>query len=178
MSEKWLPVVGFEGLYEVSDLGRVRSIDRNVTSRWGTPKKLKGVVLSQSKSHNGYLRVGLNSDGKRSCHFVQRLVMRAFKGPVPEGMEVAHNDGTRINNTLLNLRYATHVDNMADVKIHGTAPEQRGEKGPGARLTTDDVQKIRYLVQIGQTHEQVAAQFGVSRPNVSMIAARRTWGHI
>lgn len=177
-NEEWRSVVGFEGLYEVSNFGRVRSVERYVTSRWGSPKSVKARILALSFSYQGYLRVGLNKDGKRTCHFVQRLVTAAFLGPIPEGMEVAHNDGSKTNNVLNNLRYSTHVDNMADIKKHGTAADQRGEKGPGAKLTIDQVLSIREMGKSGATQDQIAAKFMISRANVSMIVSRRTWSNV
>jgi hypothetical protein len=111
--ESWLPVVDWEGFYEVSDLGRVRS----VVDRVRHPAK----VLNPWIVGVGYRRVDLR-DGRRSSQFVHQLVLEAFVGPCPEGMEVCHNDGDPTNNRLDNLRYGTRTGNMQDRTRHGRNP--------------------------------------------------------
>lgn len=125
-SEKWLPVVGFEGSYEVSDMGRVRSLDRFVTyihPRSGRPSRrfFTGVVLNPPIGGNGRPHVIL----RRRTRQVHRLVAEAFLGPVPEGMEVCHNNGDMLDNRAVNLRYGTHSENLRDRVKHGTDPEAR-----------------------------------------------------
>lgn len=114
VSEQWLPVVGYEGLYEVSDHGRVRSLDRG--SR-------KGRVLSLRVTGSGHKTVALYLLGKPTGKNVHRLVLIAFVGPCPQGMEACHNDGNPANNHLSNLRWDTHKSNMEDKVKHGTHHE-------------------------------------------------------
>jgi len=109
--ERWLPVVGYEGLYEVSDLGRVRSLPRNTTS---------GRILCLSISGPGYQQVSLFAQGRLKKTYVHHLVAEAFIGPRPEGYEIRHLDGDRLNNTLANLRYGVHSENELDKVRHGT----------------------------------------------------------
>jgi len=106
-NERWLAAVGFEGLYEVSDRGRVRN------SR-------TGYVLSPATDRHGYQQVGLWQDGKRKYVSVHRLVLAAFVGPCPEGMEGCHNDGDSTHNDVDNLRWDTHAGNVSDSQRHGT----------------------------------------------------------
>lgn len=113
--ERWLPVPGYEGAYEVSDRGRVRSLDR-ITAQ-GRP--CKGIVLTQLNGSKGYKQVGLHRSGQ-TTHHVHRLVLLAFAGPAPEGMEVRHLNGDRTDNTLANLTWGTHLENMRDQREHGT----------------------------------------------------------
>jgi len=114
-AERWLPVPGYEGSYEVSSLGRVRSLDRISAS--GRP--CKGIVLSQMEAHGGYRQVNLHRAGQ-TTHLVHRLVMLAFVGPAPEGMEVRHRNGDPADSTLANLAWGTHLENMRDQREHGT----------------------------------------------------------
>jgi len=115
---EWRPVVGYEGLYEVSDAGDVRSLSRAVPNRYGT-RRVQGRVLTASVGQRGRLSVNL-SDGRAEMRLVHHLVLEAFVGPRPEGMECCHGDGNPGNNRLENLRWDTHTSNMLDMKAHGT----------------------------------------------------------
>lgn len=115
-NEKWLPIPGYEGAYEVSDLGRVRSLDR--ISAQGRP--IKGRVLSQMTGSSGYQQVNLHRDRKQATHHVHRLVLLAFVGPGGEDMQGRHLNGDRSDNTLANLAWGTQLENMQDQREHGT----------------------------------------------------------
>jgi len=121
MSEHWRPVVGHEGRYKVSDLGRVRSVDR-IDSRGN---RAWGRVLAPDVTASGHLRVALCVDGKARRHFVHRLVLAAFVGPRPDGMEACHNDGDPKNNVVGNLRWDTKSANARDRRRHGTDEHAR-----------------------------------------------------
>jgi hypothetical protein len=117
--ERWLAVVGWEGLYEVSDLGRVRSLPRRGTvqpNRWYGGKILKPQPVNES----GHLCVTLCRDGVDTKALVHRLVMAAFAGPCPEGEEVRHLDGDPSDNRLIRLAYGTRTQNNLDAVEHGT----------------------------------------------------------
>lgn len=107
-SESWLPVPGYEGHYEVSDLGRVKSHKRS------SPRILKPGI-----STGGYPLVTLCLNG-RATWLVHRLVMRAFVGAQPQGMETRHLDGNPTNNALSNLAYGSGSENQQDRLRHGT----------------------------------------------------------
>lgn len=122
-NERWRAVVGFEGLYEVSDLGKVRN------SR-------TGYVLSPFTGRDGYPRIRLPRAGeeRRKNWAVHRLVLAAFVGPCPDGMEGCHKDGDRSHNGLDNLRWDTHAGNMADTIAHGTRHESNKTHCPRGHL--------------------------------------------
>lgn len=165
--EEWRAVPGYEGLYEVSSLGRVRSLDRYVP--WGTKRAFwRGRLLKPTVSGTGYLYIGLA--GRTDT--VHRLVAAAFLGPCPPGKQVAHADGDRTNPRLSNLRYATQRENEADKLLHGK--HQLGERGPNAKLTADQVREIRALRGTA-TQREIAARFGTSQPNVVAIFKERSW---
>jgi hypothetical protein len=109
MAETWKAVVGYEGLYEVSDAGRVRSLPRNTTS---------GKILKPTPRTKGHLAVSLHNMGRKSVA-VHKLVLEAFVGPAPVGMECCHNDGIPSNNVLSNLRWGTKSSNALDQVKHG-----------------------------------------------------------
>lgn len=115
MGETWLPVVGYEGSYEVSSLGAVRSIDR-IDNRGS---RALGRRLRPDATASGHLRVTLSRDGKTRRFFVHRLVLWAFVGCTPPGMEACHNDGDPTNNAVSNLRWDTKSANAQDRRRHG-----------------------------------------------------------
>jgi len=107
MQEIWKPIPGYEGRYEVSNLGRVRSFVRNYA----------GVFLKPGKASHGYYTVSLGSKNSRTLH---SLVAETFIGPRPAGQEVLHKDGSRTNNCVENLRYGTRSENIRDAVRQGS----------------------------------------------------------
>lgn len=175
--ETWKAVPGFEGLYEVSDLGRVRSLDRTIETdcRWGgrITRRYRGQILKETKI-DGYAHLTLYSPSGDRTAEVHVLVAAAFLGPRPAGQEVCHNGGYGLNNALRNLRYDTIRNNHADKKQHGTY--LYGEKHHLAKLTEDDVRRIR--LRRGERLQDIADDFGVSRSLVSLIHLRKAWRHV
>ena len=114
MKEEWRDVIGYEGYYEVSNMGRVRSRSREVVNAKGKPCPpffMEGRVLAQAVNQDGYLKVGLSVRGKLSTHSVHTLVAKAFLGIRPEGLQVNHKDEDRTNNCVSNLEWVTCKEN-------------------------------------------------------------------
>lgn len=179
--EQWRPVAGFEGLYEVSDHGRVRSLDHDVkNSRGSGSRKVIGRILKPKKGgNNPYLQVTL-SNGKHYYRAIAHLVLEAFAGPRPEGSQAAHNDGNPVNNHLNNLRWASPVENASDKKLHGT--HLKGETVPFARLTDKEVIEIRLAYRIwgprNSNRLELAAQYNVDCMTISNIVWGKSWKHL
>lgn len=168
MNELWKVIPGFEGLYEVSSLGRVRSCARTV---FGLKKQtVDARDLKQSDNGRGYSKVCLWRDGHESSRYVHRLVLLAFVGEPPPHCEACHNDGIRSNNNLSNLRWDTHAANHADRKEHW-----KGRRGANARLSLAAAQYIR-ATQAGAS--DIAEAFGISPSTVHDIRGRRTWAQV
>lgn len=130
--ERWLPVPGYEGLYEVSNIGRVRSVERVVIGGpFGLPQIRKGRIRKPQVDHGGYLRVTFWRDGRPGESFgVHRLVALAFHpNEYFDGADVRHLDGTRTNNVASNLAWGTRFENMQDAKGHGTLRKPRCKQG-------------------------------------------------
>lgn len=127
-AEVWKAIPGWEGVYEASSEGRIRSILHWVvqTNCWGTEMTSlrQGALLRQSPNTRGYLCVGLNGPRRVTRARVHQLVALAFLGPRPQGLCVLHNNGTQTDNRAINLRYGTQRDNLVDAVKHGTV--QRG----------------------------------------------------
>lgn len=165
MKERWRSISGFQGLYEVSDRGRVRSL----RSRWKSAR-----VLRPGSGKGGYPQVILCKNGKGVPRKVHRVELEAFVGPCPEGMEGCHNDGDNQNNFLENLRWDTHKNNEKDKAGHGTL--MCGEKCPASKLTAQDVSLIRHLrLDWGMRLKDVAEIFGCDLSNIGHICKRRSW---
>lgn len=112
-SETWKPVYGFEGFYEVSDHGRIRSLDR-VVQRSPHPQTIHGRVLKGSTAKSGHIQVRLKNAGKGKSNYVHRIVYEAFIGPIPKGLEVRHMNGIPGDNRLVNLRIGTRREQRLD----------------------------------------------------------------
>ncbi|WP_197515486.1 NUMOD4 motif-containing HNH endonuclease [Mycobacterium sp. E1747] len=119
--EKWLPVVGFEGWYEVSDQGQIRSLERTIVRKDGRVQIAKGCVLRHGTAGAGYAAVGLHRNGTALTRYVHALVMEAFVGSRPPGYQTRHLNGNPRDCRLVNLAYGTAVENAADKVLHGTA---------------------------------------------------------
>lgn len=106
--EEWKPVVGHEESYEVSDLGRVRSLDREVPCFNGT-RRMKGRILKPGPNNSGHVTVAI---GQRNSRLVHTLVLEAFVGPRPEGCDSLHLNHNPKDNRLSNLKWGTRGENV------------------------------------------------------------------
>lgn len=175
-AEAWSPIAGYEGLYEVSSHGRVRSLDRVVTVAMSDGsvhlRRMRSVLRRLRLGTTGYHQVSLWKDGITELAKVSHLVAEAFIGPRPPGLDTCHNDGNRLNDFASNLRYDTRRANCWDRRAHGT--EHIGEQNPRARLTKSQISEIR----IGRRKESsrvLAAEYGVSAGHIKNIRCSRCW---
>lgn len=118
--EEWREIPGYEGFYEASNRGNIRSLPRELTAPRGGTYIRAGKVLKPWTLANGYLQVGLYREGKHKARTVHSLVLEAFAGPRPSGAEVCHNDGNKVNNNVDNLRWGSKSENAIDRTLHGT----------------------------------------------------------
>lgn len=159
-------VVGFPG-YRVGDDGSVWSL-RNHNTHW---KRMVGGISS-----NGRRQVTLCIGSLQKNRNPYRLVLEAFVGPCPPGMEACHNDGNVLNERLSNLRWGTPKSNQADRVKHGT--DSRGEKCKTAKLNNVKVTYIRSQYATGtRTLESLAIQLGVTMSCIHSVIKRRTWAY-
>jgi len=168
--EEWRPVNDYDGRYEVSDLGRVRST-----------RGLHGAqILSGSPKGSRYWRVTLtDDDGRQHTPAIHVLVLTAFRGPRPRGMQGCHNDDNRDHNWLSNLRWDTPSANNLDRVRHGGHDPRPGEASNLSKLTELQVREIRARHAAGGTsYLTLAREYGVSRANIGLIVLRKTWNHI
>ena len=165
--EVWRDVPAFEKYYEVSNFGRVRSKDRTVRHNWGGSKRVSGQIKSQLIVPNGYCQVHLYKKGKRKVFAVHQLVLLAFVGKCPEGMEVRHLNSIRTDNRLCNLVYGTHSENVIDTINLGRNGKQK--------ISPENVRLIRDRLAAGELVKSLAQEYGVSTKTISEIKNRRTF---
>lgn len=141
MSEQWRPVPGYEGFYEASDRGRVRSLDRIQAftyKRRTLDRLVAGRVLKTSPSTGGYRQVTLSRERHKRQFLVHRLVLNTFVGPLPDGMCTRHLNGDPADNRLVNLAYGTQSENMKDKVAHGTSPQRNRTHCPQGHEYTSE----------------------------------------
>lgn len=168
--ERWRPLPGWEGQYEVSDLGAVRSL-RGANGH-GPYRRPHPHMLRFQTSRDGYRIVRLGHRDSMQSHRVHRLVLFAFVGPAPDGHVAGHLNGNRSDNRLKNLRWVTHQENADHQLVHGT--RSRGTRHPKCKLTEDQVRAIRRRAH-GERYRDLATEFGVSFSSVQAIASGRNW---
>lgn len=118
LHEVWKSVLGFKRYYEVSDRGRVKSVQRWVENGFAG-RIVRERILKLQPRKDGYLKCELSKHNKQYSKLVHHLVMEAFEGPRPITREIAHHDGNKANNYIENLRYAEHWENENDKRSHG-----------------------------------------------------------
>jgi hypothetical protein len=189
--EEWRDIPGYEGLYQVTNTGMVRSLDR--------PHR-KGQMMSPQvdKSRYGHVKYHLCKNGKMRGFYAHQLVMLAFVGPCPEGMEVRHLNGVPGDNRVQNLRYGTAKENSQDSILHGT--KQRcaaklsaymkakhasgehaychGEKSHFSKLTEPEVLHIRELREGGAALKAIGLLYDLDHRHVWRIVNRKAWAHV
>jgi hypothetical protein len=171
---EWRPVVGYEGFYEVSEQGDVRSVPRKVKHWLGGTLRRRGVLLSPSIVAR-YLQVSLCREGFERAFKVHALVAAAFIGERPKGKVLRHRDGNKLNNHWTNICYGTHQENSDDMKAHGTV--LKGAQHPNAKLTDAKVRKVRSMLAT-HTNQEIAERTGMSNQQISNIKLRKAWAHL
>ena len=166
-------VKGFPG-YRVNDAGNVQTC-RMMGCNPGLGDEWRDMKPSVKES--GHLFVRLRRDGKYHTRYVHVLVLEAFVGPCPAGLEACHSpDRNPANNNVTNLRWDTHAANMRDRTEHGTGNE--GEKHGAHKLTEAKIEEARRRTRLGETQKSVAESFGVNQSAISRAFSGARWKHL
>lgn len=179
MNEVWKAIAGYDGVYEVSSIGRVRSLDHMVLGRYGGFVRKPGKVLRLKVEKTGYHRVCLRRPGHAFSATVHRLVAETFI-PNQDGLPVVnHKDGDKVNNCVENLEWCTYKQNSIHAIQNSLYEHSRGESVCGAKLTESDVISVRNLYADGLLSQKaIADQFGIGQDAISLIVNRKRWKHI
>ena len=176
LNEEWRDVSGFEGFYQVSSLGRVRSLDRYVRHPAGGKSLMKGQLRKLQLDRDGYLFVLFAKESCQKCQKVHALVAQAFIGDRPLNYDVNHIDGIKTNNCPSNLEYCTRSNNLRHAYKLGLS-STRGDKSHVAKLTSSDVLLIRQRFLDGFSNVDIARDFGVAPTTISSIRIGNSWSH-
>lgn len=168
--EIWRDIPGFDGHYQVSNLGRVKSMPRIVVRNQSNGNyTTKEKILRPGLSH-GYPTVSLTRNGKSKSYRNHVLVMLAFVGPCPLGQEVLHRDGDRTDATLEHLRYGTRRENMADARLRKT---MAGVRNGNSKLTSAMIADI--IKAYADFEEELAKVHGVTPGTIRNLKMNRTY---
>lgn len=168
MGEVWKAVKDYETSYEVSNLGRVRSLDRCYRFRGNYMTRHKGRVLVNKITQLGYCRVNLSFNASVKTKFVHRLVMENFR-PTLKELQVNHKDGDKTNNKLSNLEWCTPSENIQHAFTTGLREGYKSELHPSSKLSNLETKFIMYWLDIGCKGTTLSRLFDVSRSTISEI---------
>lgn len=174
MEEIWKDIEGFEGLYQVSSYGRIKSLSRSINSRNNKPRISKDKILKPITLNNGYQSIFL---GRKYPKLIHRLVAKAFLKNEKE--TVNHKNGIKSDNRVENLEWATHTENMRHAFKNLLNVPLKGEKRYNSKLTDNEVIEILQLNSMyGLKQNIVAREYEISTGLVCDIINRKVWKHI
>lgn len=176
MVEEWKDILGYEGIYQVSNLGNIKSLYRTKLMYNGRIAPVYEKILGTTKTQGRYKSVTLCKDNTRRTVTVHRLVACAFLYNDTSTDVINHKDGNTLNNNVTNLEYCTQSHNVSHSYILGNAI-QLGSKNANSSLTENDVIQIRNLLK-SYTCKEIATQYNVSYYTISDIKRNRTWKHV
>lgn len=172
--EYWKDIKGYEGLYQVSNLGNIKSIDRSI-KRSTSLMKLKSKPISQYVGNRGYPMVSLCINGKCKRYLVHRIVAIAFLPNPLNKAYVNHIDDNKQNSNLENLEWSTPTENSIHAHKHGLANVARGERQHSSKLTVD---RVKYIRESSKTVRELSIMFNVSKQSIRDVKMKRSWKHI
>lgn len=172
--EVWVKPPRFGGLLEVSSLGRVRTVTREMTTWRGGKVKIPGRMVTLRRHPWGYFWCEFMLRRQKHCEFVHRLVAEAFHGPAPEGMPYAcHGDNNPQNNVPDNLRWGSPSDNSQDKWRHGTQPH--GDQIWWRKVDSAEVIAMRDMRSAGMKLKDISTFYGISQAQVCRICTGTRW---
>lgn len=178
MQEIWKPVVGYEGIYEVSNFGRIKSVDRIITTTNNTTRIRRGVIRKPSNNQWGYLQVSLHREGIRTCFRIHRLVAIAFIPEQDGKHEINHIDGNKKNNKTNNLEWCTTSENILHAVRTGLLVIKKGENTSYSKIKETDVIAIKKMYANGAKYREIENAFNVKRSTIWNIVKNHSWKHI
>jgi len=171
MIEIWKDIEGYEGIYEVSNLGRIKALEKLIWNGYGYFIKKEQIRKISCNNKTGYCHIPLWVNNKPKMYYIHRLVASAFINNVENKKEVNHKDGDKKNNNVNNLEWVDRIQNIRhSIKILGN--RQDGSFNNNTKLTELDVYNIKNDNRI---HRLIAADYNVSRTAITMIKNNKNW---
>jgi len=175
--ENWEDIKGYEGCYQVSDLGRIKSLQRYVTSRYGGERivreRIRKTVLIKE-----YISIDLSVGGKRKTHRVHRLVATAFIFNPLNKPQINHKNGIKIDNRWFNLEWATGKENQSHAFRLGLNKGQKGEEHSQCKFNDIEIIAMRSVNTKIFNTTRICKTYEISSGNLSAVLNRKTWTHI
>ena len=178
MQEEWKDIKDYEGFYQVSNKGRIKSVDREVKAGFGSTRIVKGRIMKTDLSNSGYLRVCGCKENKKFKIEVHRAVIEAFIPNPKNKPECNHKDGIKTNNHVDNLEWATRSENQRHAFDNGLKNIPKGSNHHNTSLTEDDVRDIKKHLKDGLTQQTIADFYGVHSSTISNINTKKNWAHV
>ena len=182
VSEEWRPVVGWEDLYEVSNLGRVRSLPRVVSDSNGRTRRMPMRMRKPYVNvQHGRRELGLKDSGRFAMRTVYSLVADAWIGAKPDGLEINHKNGDYTDDRAENLEYVTKSENLRHAYRLGLRSKPHWLAGANhwaAVLTEDCVREIRKRHKRGESLSDLSSEYGVGVPSIRRAVNRQTWKNV
>ncbi len=175
--EKWENIEGYTGVYQISNYGRVKSLERYILNNLVGRVLQKEIIMKHQSYSNEYKYVTLQIDGKRNNKSIHRLIATAFIPNPKNKPEVNHIDGNKTNNEISNLEWVTSSENKIHARDTGLVKYAKGENTANAKLTTEQVRWIRRL-KGKVTNTLLAEIYGVNQSTISLIINYKKWKHI
>jgi len=174
--EVWKDISGFEGYYQISDSGRVKSLDRTVRQRNGI-NLIKGRFLKPSINKGGYEYLSLCKEGSQKTYVIHRLVGVEFVSNPQNKPQINHINGIKTDNRAENLEWVTNQENQQHASKIGLRDNSKGINHPLSKLTEADVLEIRSNI-LNKSRLELSIEFGVSKTVINQIINRKMWKHI
>jgi hypothetical protein len=174
--EEWVDIIGYEGIYQVSDKGRVKRLSGHCLAKAGKYRTVAESILTcfPNKTRYNYLYVNLNNNGIKQYR-VNVLVAKHFIENPLNLPEVNHIDGDKNNNQKTNLEWSTKLDNMRHSYKIGTHKIRTGEKAPNSKLTLEQVVQIKEKLAKKESGRSIAKDFNISEGMISLIKNNKYW---
>lgn len=181
--EVFVDIPGYEGYYQVSNYGNIKSLDRVIKEKTGKTQTIKGRVLKQRINPGGYCYVGLRKNGVKATFAIHQLVAQTFLDNPENKPTVNHINGIKTDNNISNLEWATYSENLSHAYNSGlrTAASLQtvGNKNYKRKLKSEQVIEIKRLLAAGSlTHKEIATKFSVARSTITEIKSGRRWKHL
>lgn len=179
MNELWKDIPNYEGLYQASNMGNIRSLDK-IVPKWNKPykRKIKGRVLKKHKANGGYNVVALHKNKNQKTYKVSRLIGITWKDNPDNKPEINHKNSIRTDDRAENIEWCTRSENVKHSYDKGNA-NQKGEKNAYSKLTKKKVLSIRDKYDSGKYSQiELSDMFNISKTTIHNVVKRKTWNHL
>lgn len=176
-NEIFKDILGYEGLYQVSNMGRVKGCERVILMKNGTLRYIEEKIITPKKRPRGYAFVALSKNATKKIHSVHQLVAKTFIKNPKKHKDINHINGNKVDNRVVNLEWVSQYENMQHAIKTGLV-NNNGSNCKTSKLKEQDVILIREYSEKGKKLKEISDMFGVTIANISYIIKRQSWKHV